>query len=78
MGTTAACARGRHWLGWKRSHVRWTACRAFVRGVWSQVKAGVAISEIARAVGCDDYRAITLIAHWVEEGALLPEPDEGA
>jgi hypothetical protein len=51
---------------------------AFVRSVWNQVKAGVAVSEIARAVGCDDYRAITLIAHWVEEGALQAEPDEGA
>jgi hypothetical protein len=50
---------------------------SFVRGVWSQVKAGVAVSEIPRAMRCDDYRAITLIAHWVEEGALLPEPDEG-
>jgi hypothetical protein len=51
---------------------------AFVRDVWNQVKAGAAVAEIARAIGCDDFRAFSLVTHWVEEGALLPENEQAA
>jgi hypothetical protein len=50
----------------------------FVREVWSRIKSGETVSSIARELGCDDYRAFALVAHWVEEGALAPDSERPA
>ena len=60
----------------RRAGVAPTACAnelddAFVIEVWQRVEAGASPKEIARATSSDDFRVWNLVAHWVEEGALV-------
>jgi Domain of unknown function (DUF4388) len=44
---------------------------ALVRDVWVKVVTGAPVAECERAVASDSYRVRRLIAHWLEQGALV-------
>ncbi len=43
---------------------------AFVRELWSRVKAGATAAACEEALAADGYRVRTLLSHWLEEGAV--------
>jgi hypothetical protein len=45
-----------------------------VRLVWTRARGGALTREIEAAAPVDAYRVRTLLAHWLEEGALVMEP----
>ncbi|HEX6201400.1 MAG TPA: DUF4388 domain-containing protein, partial [Thermoanaerobaculia bacterium] len=47
---------------------------AFVRDLWGRVKSGAAAAACEEAVAVDAYRARTLLAHWLAEGAVALTP----
>ncbi|HKS24773.1 MAG TPA: DUF4388 domain-containing protein [Thermoanaerobaculia bacterium] len=44
---------------------------ALVREVWLKASAGTPVAECERALAADSYRVRRLIAHWIEQGALV-------
>jgi len=44
---------------------------ALVREVWLKASSGTPVSECERALPADSYRVRRLIAHWIEQGALV-------
>jgi hypothetical protein len=44
---------------------------ALVREVWLKASAGTPVAECERALPADSYRVRRLIAHWIEQGALV-------
>jgi hypothetical protein len=44
---------------------------AFIREVWLKAAAGTPVSEWERELATDPYRVRRLVAHWLEQGALV-------
>jgi hypothetical protein len=44
---------------------------AFIRDVWLKASGGAAVAEWEREMPTDSYRVRRLVAHWVEQGALV-------
>ena len=44
---------------------------ALVREVWIKASSGANIAECERQLATDSYRVRRLVAHWLEQGALV-------
>ena len=45
---------------------------ALVREVWIKASSGASIAECERQLATDSFRVRRLVAHWLEQGALVP------
>ncbi len=47
-----------------------------VRQIWARVRSGTTTRDCEESVAADSFRVRTLLAHWLEEGALIADVDQ--
>ena len=46
----------------------------FLRTLWTRITSGATPEDCERAIAADSYRIRSLLAHWLETGALAFQP----